>query len=268
MNVFEIIQELKNKNVVPEATETGQLKLIGQIENLSDEFIGSIKLNKNDLIKFLKNATNGRNPISKAALEESYALSSTQFRIWLLSQSRRGCIAYNIVKGFHIQGNIDKNVLEKAFRIAIKRHESLRTIFKQTGDEPRQFILENAPFNIQFRDLSQLPYAKEEILKNINLLYNHYFDLSKGPLIKVELLKVANNQAVILLCVHHIICDGWSLNILINEVNTAYESLLLNKSVYTDPLDIQYRDYSNWFIKRINNSKERHSKLFRESNLL
>src|SRR6267142_1610998 len=152
MNVFEIIRELKNKNVVPAAAEGGQLRLIGQIENLSDEFIGAIKLNKDDLIEFLQNCTTGSNPIPKTELEENYALSNTQLRIWILCQSRKGCIAYNIVKGFHIQGSVDRSYLEEAFSIVIKRHESLRTIFRQTGDEPRQFISANATFNIQIND--------------------------------------------------------------------------------------------------------------------
>ncbi|MEZ2338755.1 amino acid adenylation domain-containing protein, partial [Mucilaginibacter sp. RCC_168] len=268
MNVFEIIQELKNKNVVPVAAEAGQLKLIGQVENLSDEFIAEVKKKKNDLIAFLRNSTNTSNPIEKIKEEESYALSNAQFRIWILCQSQRGTIAYNIVKGFLIRGHIDEIHLEEAFRIVIKRHESLRTIFKEVKNEPRQFILNDVLFNIQFENFSQVTHKKKDILKNINVLHNHYFNLSEGPLIKVVLTNVANNEAAIFICIHHIICDGWSLDILINEVNTAYENLIKNKSVNLEPLGIQYRDYSNWFIKKVNDSKEKKSKLFRESNLL
>ncbi len=187
--------------------------------------------------------------------QEYYSLSNSQQRLWILEQLEEGQFLYNNVPiSYEIQGLLDRDVLQKAIDIVINRHEILRTTFIAVNGDPKQFVdkrnIEN--YKINFRDLS-LTQDKEELLKS--LLKNRgeeIFDLEKGNLLKFNLFKLDETTYIFQIVIHHIISDGWSMDILFDEINRVYNGVIKNEDVKYLPLLIQYKDFSAWQNGKLN----------------
>jgi len=175
--------------------------------------------------------------------KEYYVLSSGQRRFYMLQQMDPDNVCYNVPEGVWMEGKLDIERLEQTLRKLIQRHESLRTSFHQIGEEPVQKV---HPFN-------NIKFAVESIGKNIDgdspaSLHNtirHFirpFDLSQPPLLRVGLTKQEDNKYLLLMDMHHIISDGSSLNIFINEFITLYSGNEDDLEV----LKIQYKDFAQW----------------------
>jgi amino acid adenylation domain-containing protein len=193
--------------------------------------------------------------IKPAPNKDHYPVTSTQQRIWVLSQFKDGSIAYNISNVLELKGNLNIPLLQKAIDLLIDRHESLRTYFKT--DEPRQLNQYILPKNatkcsINVHHLS----AKNDISKLIEKHINHAFNLSKAPLLKVEIITISENHFLLLFNLHHIIGDGWSMEVLSREVITLYNQLNQDKNTQLPSLSIQYKDFAYW-----KNSKPQKEKL-------
>ena len=192
--------------------------------------------------------------IERAALQSSYPISDAQRRLWVLSQFEEGSVAYNIPGSFKLEGQYALNLFQQQFNSLIERHEILRTVFKEdsTG-EIRQWILkqEDIGFTIGYKD-----FRKENNKQNLVQSYiqdDSYkpFDLEKGPLLRVALLQVADENYVFYFNMHHIISDGWSMEILSKEVLTYYEAYKKNEEPDLKELRIQYKDYTAWQLAQI-----------------
>ncbi len=154
MNAQEIIVALRKLKVLP-VVDGGQLKLTGQTADLPEELLAAVRDAKGELIFLGEQAWQAEyTPIPPVSPNACYKVSDAQKRIWLLSQREGGKEAYNIVTGLWIKDNIDYGLMEQALQIAVKKHESLRTVFKEVDFEPRQVILDNLSIKAGFSDLS------------------------------------------------------------------------------------------------------------------
>ncbi|WP_444626224.1 amino acid adenylation domain-containing protein [Flavobacterium columnare] len=195
--------------------------------------------------------------IPKAAEQESYPLTPSQQRLWVLSQLEGGSQAYNMPAVVRLKGALDIANFEKAFQELIARHEILRTCFrsdKNTG-EIRQYInvKEDITFNLTVLDYQDADsVAIENYLQQTNA---EAFDLEQGPLLRASLLQQGSNEYVFFLSMHHIIGDGWSTELLISEVVNNYNSLLQGRAITTTVLPIQYKDYAVWLQEEIKGEK-------------
>jgi amino acid adenylation domain-containing protein len=193
--------------------------------------------------------------IPVTARKSSYPLSSSQQRLWVLSQFAEGNSAYNMAGVFVLEGDLNTEIFEQSFRLLTARHEILRTVFKITApDEIRQFIIPENEFSFSLTrtDFRNKVSADHGLEKFVQSDINKEFDLSAGPLLRAGLYRQSDNKYVLSYVMHHIISDGWSMGVLINELLAIYNSLLGNKTINLPPLALQYKDYAVWQQEQLN----------------
>ncbi|GGE47107.1 HAD superfamily phosphatase (TIGR01681 family)/FkbH-like protein/amino acid adenylation domain-containing protein [Pedobacter psychrotolerans] len=203
----------------------------------------------NLLAKLIPGATEQQfSEIPALAEKEDFQLSHAQQRLWVLSQFEEGNAAYNVPSATLLEGKLDtakfKYVLEKL----IARHESLRTVFITVNGAPRQLILPPADINflLNEKDLGHTANSAEVIEKMITEDMHAPFNLSKGPLLRATLVRVAEEKYIFLFNIHHIVSDGWSRNILTRELLHLYRFYATGIGKALSPLTLQYRDYAAW----------------------
>ncbi|SHN14586.1 amino acid adenylation domain-containing protein, partial [Flavobacterium pectinovorum] len=172
-------------------------------------------------------------------------LSSNQRRLWILSQDETESSAYNISTALLIEGTFSVKDFINSYDELIKRHDSFRTRFEFDGENPIQFIQEEAAPIIEIEDFDYLP-ENEELVKILNKENLISFDLSAAPLSKLKILKLPNDTYFVIIVMHHIISDGWSLNILINEWVEIYNALVTNSKNTLPEVDYTYLDFVSW----------------------
>jgi 3-oxoacyl-(acyl-carrier-protein) synthase/acyl carrier protein len=190
----------------------------------------------------------GNDGIRPAEVKDSYVLSNSQRRMWIMSQTEEGSLTYNIPLRFLIKGQIDTNILERSFTELIVRHEALRTVFIVDHGEPRQKILsvESVNFKIKSLDLFSTGGDLEDAQKLLLNESKKAFDLTAGPLLRVLLVRISKTESVLFINIHHIICDGWSLTLMFDELLANYKSINDNSFKPFPPLSLQYKDYAEW----------------------
>ncbi|WP_160716661.1 non-ribosomal peptide synthetase [Chitinophaga solisilvae] len=187
--------------------------------------------------------------IPRTAVQESYPLSHAQRRFWILSQFGDSSAAYNVPGFLLFDGVLEPALLEKVLRYTAARHESLRTVFREDASgEVRQFILpaEALPLMPAYTDISHMPDPMAVLREMFSAEQHTRFDLSEGPLIRTSVVKVAEQQYALFYTMHHIISDGWSMEVLSREVITAYNHFRQGQEPDLLPLPLQYRDYAAW----------------------
>jgi tyrocidine synthetase III len=187
--------------------------------------------------------------IPAAVMQPDYPLSSSQRRLWILSQFKGGNIAYNVPGVFVFEGTLHMTALSNSFNTLIARHEILRTVFKEDGNgKIRQFIgkLEDTGFTIAYKDVRNEAQQEEKVKYLVQEAISETFDLSAGPLVSASLFQVADNRWVFAFNMHHIISDGWSKEVLVKELLLFYKAYSHGTSISLPPLRIQYKDYAVW----------------------
>lgn len=177
--------------------------------------------------------------------EDEIPLSFVQQRLWTLNQLDENNISYNIPAAFSLKGNIDKRALESSLKKIISRHEILRTNYIQKEGKPIQKILDKFEFT-----LSETHIDESDIKNRITLFANRPFYLDKELLIRATLFKITNENHIFVICLHHIVSDGWSTGIFIKELMQHYKEILGKTHVEFPELPIQYADYSYWQRQR------------------
>ncbi|TDO73432.1 non-ribosomal peptide synthase protein (TIGR01720 family)/amino acid adenylation domain-containing protein [Flavobacterium chryseum] len=228
---------------------------------LTKDIIDEIKRNKADLISFINQYKYDKaSIIQKFAVssDAKYPLSSSQLRLWILSQSEKGNVAYNSVGGYIFEGTLDHKALNEALNEVVLRHESLRTVFQEDlNGNVNQVVkeIEAIDFSIEHCDLQNTDHAekilKEQIAKDSLIP----FHLSKGPLFKTKLYQLEHNKWAFIYTIHHIIVDAVSMNIFIAEILEQYNSKKQNRASKLDVLRIQYKDYANWENQQLTGKK-------------
>ncbi|MVT11418.1 non-ribosomal peptide synthetase [Chitinophaga tropicalis] len=249
-DILEFIIDLRGRGVfIQEFNE--QLKITGNVSSLSEEDKNTIRELKPALLNFLKDNGKGRKQhfsrIEPVAAAKDYSLSSSQRRLWILSQYDQGNAAYNISGAYVFEGSLDTDVFRQSFDVLIARHEILRTVFREDEEgRVRQLILspEQTGFDISFEDLRlQDEQVRQQLVAEIA---GQLFDLAAGPLVRAGLYQVADNKWVFAYAMHHIISDAWSMDVLIRELLQVYNARAKGEPESLQPLRIQYKDYAAW----------------------
>ncbi len=187
-------------------------------------------------------------PVDRTKLER-LPLSFAQERLWFINQLDPNSAGYNLPLAVTINGELDINHLEQAVRLVIERHENLRTVFPSHEGQAQQVILENLDFRLERIDLSHGENKGDRNNKAKEICQTEVarpFDLAQGPLIRGKVIKLSEREHVLLLNMHHIITDGWSLGLLTRELSSIMEALREGRSPELAPLPIQYADYAVW----------------------
>lgn len=180
-------------------------------------------------------------------------LSFAQRRLWFLDQLEPGSPFYNLPHPVRLSGKLDINVLEASLNHVIQRHEPLRTTFHEENGRPFQRIAERLELKVSITDLSHWPESKrtEETERLAVEEARAPFDLRHGPVLRARLLRLGAEDHLLLLTMHHIISDGWSLDIFVRETAAFYEATLAGEDPALEPLPIQYADYALWQLEQI-----------------
>ncbi|MDH5546984.1 MAG: amino acid adenylation domain-containing protein [Gammaproteobacteria bacterium] len=193
-------------------------------------------------------------PIRPAARTSNLPLSFSQQRFWFLNQIIPDNPFFNIPVALHLDGTLNSQALHKSFNILVARHEGLRTCFP-TGDngQARQIIHPRLEIDVPIIDLETLAdNVKAATIKTyLSEETKTPFNLNDGPLIRVRLLKLSTTKHILQFTLHHIICDGWSLNILRREFEHIYNAVVENNPVKLPPLPLQYADFASWQHARL-----------------
>ncbi|RKG75011.1 non-ribosomal peptide synthetase, partial [Corallococcus exercitus] len=187
-------------------------------------------------------------PLRPAATPGPHPLSFAQQRLWFIDQLDPGSSLYNMPTALRLTGAVDVPALQQAFDALVQRHEALRTTFESHDGEPRQHVHPAPTGVLSVVDLSALPDDAREA-EAVRLATEDAltpFDLAVGPLARLTLLKLGEQEHVLLLCMHHTIGDGWSMSILVREVTALYEAFRQGQPSPLAPLPVQYPDFAVW----------------------
>ncbi|HYG80435.1 MAG TPA: condensation domain-containing protein, partial [Pyrinomonadaceae bacterium] len=179
---------------------------------------------------------------------EAGALSFSQQRLWFLDQLEPGSALYNIPAALRLSGELKVEALERALTEIVRRHEILRANFRTKDGEPELFVGEAWAVSLPVSDLSGLPEDEREAEMRRLASENarRPFSLNEDALLRAALVRLDEDEHVILLTMHHIISDGWSVGVLVREVAALYEAYAEGKESPLEELPIQYSDYAAW----------------------
>ncbi|UXC39332.1 amino acid adenylation domain-containing protein [Cupriavidus gilardii] len=219
-----------------------KLRLAQRFASLSPEgqqrFIDELKARGMDF---------GRLPIAVRGRSEA-VLSYAQQRLWFLWQLERSSGLYNIPRAVRLRGTLDRLALHRTFDTLVERHESLRTTFHQQDEQAVQRIHPPSPLPIAISDLRDIDPAQRDaaVQSMVDAEAQAPFDLEQGPLLRVRLLRLADDDHILLVTMHHIVSDGWSMNVVIDEFARLYAGFVSGRPAPLAPLPIQYADYAAW----------------------
>ena len=199
-------------------------------------------------LKKTKGTTPGEQAIPRRTNRHSAPLSFAQQRLWFINQLEPDNPAYNVPWVRRISGLLRVEALEQSLNEIVRRHEALRTNFVIVDGDPVQVVSDAGPVSISIIDLSVFPeserhtYAQRLAAEEVE----RPFDLARGTLMRARLLRMSENEHVLLIVMHHIITDGWSVGVLFRELMALYEAFSNGKASPLAELEIQYADFAAW----------------------
>lgn len=198
--------------------------------------------------KLLRQQHNFRQSIPPRSNNSEIPLSLAQERLWFLHQLDPSNSAYNIAIAWQLTGKLQIPALLASLQTIIQRHESLRTGFSSVEGKPDQKIYPRVDLQLPIIDLQDLPQEQQaQTTQDLaKLEASQPFDLTQAPLMRVKLIRLAPNQATLLLTLHHIIADGWSRGILLRELAAGYRAFIQGEKPSLPALSIQYADFALW----------------------
>ncbi len=193
-------------------------------------------------------ATTGIAPSPRRATGGPYPLSFSQQRLWFIDRLEPGGSTYILGDAIRLRGRLAIAALERALAEIVRRHEALRTLFELSDDGPVQRVMPAVPLGLGVIELSGLDAARreEETHRLMRAEVRAPFDLARGPQLRARLLRLAADEHVALLAMHHIVSDGWSMGILIRELSTLYAAFAAGEPSPLPELPIQYLDFADW----------------------
>jgi amino acid adenylation domain-containing protein len=203
--------------------------------------------------------------LTRASRDEELPLSPAQERLWFLSQTGDQSATYNMAGAIQLEGDLHLRILEGALTGIVGRHEALRTIFPFFGDHPVQEILPPYEVSLSVTNLDHLSTeARSQELSN--LLQEEAslpFNLISGPVFRCRLVRLETGNHILLVAMHHIAGDAWSIGILAHEVSVFYKSLLSGEGMSLPELPLQYVDYAHWQRQLLEKHAESHLEYWR-----
>ncbi len=186
-------------------------------------------------------------PIRPVEREPPPPLSFAQERLWFLDQLDPASAAYNIPSAFALTGDLDAVLLQRAFAEVVRRHETLRTTFGRRGERPVQVIAASGSWRLPVVDLSGSPEPRWALAEALALAeVRKPFDLAAGPLLRVTLLRADRRRHLLVVSLHHIVSDGWSVARLVGEVTALYDAFSRGEASPLPELPFQYADFAVW----------------------
>ncbi|MFP5287419.1 MAG: condensation domain-containing protein, partial [Thermoanaerobaculia bacterium] len=173
-------------------------------------------------------------------------LSYAQARLWFLDRLQPGSAFYNVPFALRLSGALDPAVFEAALDEIVRRHDALRTTFTDVGGEPWQVVAEELSIPLPVIDLSAFPEPETEARLRLAEEAARPFDLETGPLLRALLVKLADEEHVAVLTMHHIVSDGWSFDVLVRELAELAAAALTGRAARLPDLPVQYADFARW----------------------
>src|SRR5262249_2234679 len=190
----------------------------------------------------------GRPPLMRAQRPAQLPLSYAQQRLWFIDRLQGSSTEYNMAQALRLQGELDVDALGRAIQSIVERHESLRTRFIEIDGRPLQVIEPKLEIGLPVEDLSRLDEAgqQERVTAEIWREEQEPFDLGRGPVLRVKLLKLGQRDHILLQNFHHIVSDGWSQGVFNQELKLLYEAYSEGADNPLEPLGVQYADFTLW----------------------
>ncbi|MDQ4124733.1 MAG: amino acid adenylation domain-containing protein, partial [Actinomycetota bacterium] len=187
-------------------------------------------------------------PLVRSERDELPLLSFAQQRMWFIDQIDPASSTYNVPIALRLAGPVDAGHLERALNAIVERHETLRTTFTTVRGEPRQVISDEGRVPLSFVDLAYLADDEREAaaMKVVEEEAARPFDLAAGPLWRTTLVELGGDDHLLVICMHHIVSDGWSLGIFASELSEIYTALVDDREPKLEPLPLQYADFAVW----------------------
>jgi amino acid adenylation domain-containing protein len=211
---------------------------------MRDELI----VRKPEIVAFLSSVAASSSITNQTSALVALPLSRSQRRLWFMSQLYPENPVYNIVLGLKITGALDLAALERVFHSLLERHEALRTSFYEDNGDPLSKVNESSGWSSDFIDMSDLSEAQasEEAMRVARDEARKPFALESAPLFRVTTFRISEQHHLLLLVVHHIVADGWSLGVLAKEFTEFYDAFTTGRQPALIPISFQYRDYVRW----------------------
>ena len=251
MNTLEFLTSLRKSDITITVNGEG-LHIDAPSGVITDSLKIELKNRKQEILHFLQNSKTPSEKKEDAIIPITrpinIPLSPSQSRLWSLSQLMPHDPSYNMYIAFAIEGELEIPILEKSLQTIINRHEILRTIFSTVDGKPAQIIAPHLRFTLPQVDLRTITEEAQqaEIERLTKLESRTPFDLHSGPLLRTKLLNVHDQKHVLIVTMHHIISDGWSFSVFLNELSTLYEAEVCRRDPRLPTLGLQYADYSIW----------------------
>ncbi len=251
MNTIEFINYLRSLNIHL-FIEGERLRCNAPEGILTPDLKSEISDRKAEIISFLYQANIQTNstaiaPISRTE-NNTFPLSFAQQRVWFLNQLQPNSASYNMPFDLHFSGELNIAALESSLQLLINRYEILRTNFITLDGEPLGAIAATRYFTLPVIDLRPFPASERELeyqkLASIAAIY--IFNIAQEPLLRAQLIQLTPTENVLLLTIHHIIFDGWSVNIFLKELTTVYSALVEHHTPTLPEIRLQYVDFAVW----------------------
>jgi amino acid adenylation domain-containing protein len=186
--------------------------------------------------------------LAPSARTDNLPLSFSQQRLWFLDQWQPGNAVYNICRAHHLSGHLDVTALQQSLDSVVQRHEVLRTTFPASNGQPTQFISPELICGLSVIDLADLPAEKlqKQSRRLITEQASSAFDLSRGPLLRLTLVRLAEEEHLFIFTVHQIVCDGWSVNVFYRDFWALYEAFCEKREAILPVLKFQFADFAVW----------------------
>jgi amino acid adenylation domain-containing protein len=236
MSIDEYITKIRKENNIFLTVTDNKVRIRASEDVLTQNIVEEIKRRKDEIISYFGSVEKGKNSfrIPRAGVKDWYKVSAVQRRIFFIYEFDKGSLAFNMPQIIKVRGDLDKERLERAFRHLIQRHESLRTSFRLIDGEPFQQISGAVDFRIR-----EFTCAADEI-PSVVREFVQPFDLGQGPLFRVGLIRISDQEHVLMVDAHHIISDGTSQGVLIRDFMELYRGEKLPE------LELQYKDFAEW----------------------
>ena len=181
-------------------------------------------------------------------ITEELPLSYAQQRLWFLDQLEPNSSIYNIPLALRLVGNLNQAALEQSLQEIIDRHEALRTNFVTVDEQPIQIIHTKTNWKVSILEWQNLSLSEQEIAtqKLVRQQAIQPFDLAKEPLIRATLVVLSQTEHILLVCMHHVVSDGWSMGVFVSELSALYKAYSQGQPSPLAPLPIQYADFAIW----------------------
>ena len=178
----------------------------------------------------------------------TFPLSFAQQRLWFLDKLQPGSPMYNIPSVLRLRGTLNIQALERSFNEVIRRHEVLRTTFDEQNGQPVQVIAPELNLPVNIVDLTATPADQRDEELNRRAVEESFvpFNLAQGPMLRVTLLKFAQDDYGLLVTMHHIVSDNWSTAVFVHEIMELYRAFVNNQTPHLPPLNVQYADFAVW----------------------